>query len=203
MRNLLLLFCVVCLFSCSKEKFGPLNLTDGQIVELLVSDKFNSESDYLLKLPSKERAGAGLSNFTARKPGYIYKIKAKFVKEDEGLQDAPAYYFRFQSIISEEKYLGTESFIIPLIENPGFGSPTTRVEKIGDKYIYTSINVELTFANEDVKNKLEEIWQDAKKIKNAFPSNRLPKWRAIRATAKHDPAKFGSAYLIEKIEFLN
>jgi hypothetical protein len=59
MKNLLLLFIVSAFVSCKKsERYGPLNLKNGQEVELLVSHRYDADNDQLLKLPDNVDAGA-------------------------------------------------------------------------------------------------------------------------------------------------
>ena len=69
-------------------------------------------------------------------------------------------------------------------------------------FFYLSDKIQLTYKDDEVRKQLEEIWQHAQEIRSNWPNNQQLKWSAIRAIAKHDPAKFGSAYIIEKIEFL-
>ncbi|MBC7417771.1 MAG: hypothetical protein H7325_06425 [Pedobacter sp.] len=200
MRNAILLFCTICLLACSKEKgYGPLQLKNGQIVELLVSDKYGSDQDQLLMLPRKDAAQASLYNFIERKPGFIYKVRAKFVREEVPPQDGAEYYFEFQSIINQEKYMGNESFTIPLIVSYVPGGPSIQLNKINDKFFFRADKIQLTYTTDEVKEQLEEIWQNALET---HAKSTQPKWMQIKATVKHDPEKFGEAYLVERIEFL-
>ncbi|MGY3054884.1 hypothetical protein ACVWYG_003093 [Pedobacter sp. UYEF25] len=203
MKNVLLLCFAICLCSCSKEKFGPLNLKDGQVVELLVGDKYGSDQDELLILPARNAAEASLYSFTERRPGFTYKVKAKFVVAPKDLQDGPAYYFEFINVISKERYAGNESFTIPLIVSYVPGGPVIQLNKSDDNFFYLSDKIQLTYKDEEVRKQLEEIWQHAQEIRSNWPNNQQLKWRAVKATAKHDSAKFDSAYLVEKIEFQN
>lgn len=203
MKNIVLLFCAICIFSCSKEPvYGPQKLKNGQIVELFVGDRYGSDTDQLLRLPNKDEAQASLYSFTERKPGFTYKVKAKFVLAEEGLQDSPAYYFVFQSVVSQEKYTGNDSFTIQLIKSYIPGGPFIQLTKDGDKFFYVSDKIQLTFATDEVSKQLETIWQNADEIRKNPTISQNPKWKQVRATVKHDPNKFGEAYLVEKIEFL-
>lgn len=203
MKNVLLLFFAICFFSCSKDPvYGPQKLKNGQIVELLVNDKYDADADRLLILPSKDNAQAPLYNFSARKPGFTYKVKAKFVLAPEGLQDSPAYYFEYQNIISQEKYTGNESFNIQLVKSYAPGGPFIQLGKEGDKFFYIPNKIQLTFASAEISTQLETIWKNAEDMRNDPTFSQRPKWQQIKATVKHDPNKFGKAYLVEKIEFL-
>lgn len=203
MRYVVLLFCTICLFSCSKEKtYGPQKFKESQIVQLFVGDKYGSDQDQLLLLTNKSVAGASLHSFTERKPGFTYNVKAKFVLSPEGLQDGPEYYFEFLNVISQKKYTGEESFTIPLIVSYVPGGPVIKLNKKDDKFFYVSDKIELTYQNDEVRKQLEEIWQHVQEIRKDPSSNQQPKWKDIKVTVKHDPNKFSEAYLVEKIEFL-
>ena len=78
------------------------------------------------------------------------------------------------------------------------------LQKSGDHYDYVPEKIQLTWANETVKDQLEQIWQHAQEIRQSYQDTKviLPiKWKAIRATVTHDPNNFGKAYLVSEIVF--
>ncbi|MBC6111875.1 hypothetical protein ACFOG5_06705 [Pedobacter fastidiosus] len=201
MKNLIVLLLAICFISCKKEAgYGPLNLKDGQQVELLVDHRLGSDKDILLKLPENEQAGASLADFEQREPGYTYRIKAVFHYEKNPPADASSYYYEFLNVISKEQYKGSESFDIQLIVSYVPGGPVIRLNKQGNDY-YFSNKIQFTVANTTVGNQLEEIWKNAEDVRANWKTGQLPKWKAIKATVIHDPQQFGKAYLVQKIEF--
>lgn len=65
--------------------------------------------------------------------------------------------------------------------------------------------LELSYASQAVKDQLEEIWQNVVEMRTNWEENHqssLPKWKSIKATVTHDPANFGKAYLVQRIEFV-
>jgi hypothetical protein len=65
--------------------------------------------------------------------------------------------------------------------------------------------LELTYASQTVKDQLEKIWQNALEIRNNWKLNHQSgraKWKFIKATVTHDPANFGKAYLVQRIDFV-
>ena len=204
MKNLLLLFIVFAFVSCKKsERYGPLNLKNGQEVELLVSHRYGADNDQLLKLPGNVDAGASLSGFDQREPGYTYRVKARFNRDEVPLQDGPEYYFIFEKIISKEQYKGSESFTVQLITSYVPGGPVIRLSTTGNDCYQIPGKLLLTYANSTVQNELEEIWLNAQEIRANWQNGQQPKWKAIKATVVHDPQQFGKAYLVQQIQFIN
>ena len=197
-----LLFIAVALISCKKEKFGPLKLKDGQQVELLVDHRYGSDQEQLLKLPENIPAQTSLSGFNEREPGYTYRVKATFHNEKNPPQDGPSNYFTFEEVISKEQYKGNESFDVQLITAYVPGGPVIRLGKTGSEYYFIPDKLQLTYANDNVHNQLEEIWQNAQEIRANWPSTQSPKWKAIKVTVVHDQQKFGKAYLVNQIQFV-
>lgn len=204
MKQLSLIFIVLFLTACKKEEtYGPYKLKNGQEVELLIDHRYEADNAPILILPQSEAAGLSIHGFPERKPGYIYRVKAKFNKDPNPPQDASDSWFNLTKVISEEKYKGNESFEISLIKSYIPGGPFISLHKIGDKYQYIQDKLELTYANQTVKDQLEEIWQNAqgKQSKSTDNSLNRPKWKSIKATVTHDPNNFGKAYLVQRIEF--
>ena len=205
MKNmLLLLFTVFAFFSCKKsERYGPLNLKNGQEVELLVSHRYGADNDVLLKLPGNVDAGASLWGFDQREPGYNYRVKARFNRDEVPLQDGPEYYFVFEKILSKEQYKGNESFTVQLITSYVPGGPVIKLSKTGNEYYLIPGKLQLTYANSSIQNELEEIWLNVQEIRANSVKGQRPKWKAIKATVVHDPQKFGKAYMVQQIQFVN
>jgi len=205
MKNLLLLLVTVFTFaSCKKsERYGPLNLKNGEEVELLVSHRYGADNDQLVKLPGNVDAGASLWGFEEREPGYTYRVKARFNRDEVPAQDGPEYYFVFEKILSKEQYKGNEPFTVQLITNYVVGGPSIRLSKTGSDYYMIPNRLQLTYANSTIQNELEEIWINVQEIRANSPKGQGPKWKAIKATVTHDPQKFGKAYLVQQIQFMN
>ncbi|MEH3111994.1 hypothetical protein [Pedobacter terrae] len=205
MKNLLLLLITVFTFgSCKKsETYGPLNLKNGQEVELQVSHRYGADHDLLLKLPGNIDAGASLTGFDQREPGYTYRVKARFKRDEVPLQDGPEYYFIFEKILGKEQYKGNESFTVQLITSYVPGGPVIRLSKTGSDYYLIPGKLQLTYADSTIQNKLEEIWLNAQEIRANAPKGQDPKWKAIKATVVHDPQQFGKAYLVKQIQFID
>lgn len=205
MKHLYLLFAVLFFSACSKEElYGPFKLKNGQEVELLVSHRYESTSDALLIMPQNKEVGMSLHGFPERKPGYTYRVKAKLNVDPNPPQDASDRWFNLTKVISEERYSGNESFDILLIKSYIPGGPFLAMGKKEDQYIYIQDKLELTYANQTVKDQLEEIWQHRLDIYQKWKETKetpVLKWRSIKATVKHDPAKFGKAYQVQHIEF--
>ncbi|MEQ7801382.1 hypothetical protein ABDJ41_16435 [Pedobacter sp. ASV1-7] len=205
MKYLYLLFAMLFFSSCSKEEvYGPFKLKNGQEVELVVDHRYGSANDNLLILPQNEVIGLSLHGFPERKPGYTYRVKAKFNINLNPPQDASDRWFNFTKVISEERYIGDESFDILLIKSYIPGGPFIDMGKIDDQYIYIKDKLELTYASQTVKDQLEEIWQHSLEMRQKWEETKqtpTPKWRSIKATVKHDLTKFGKAYLVQHIEF--
>jgi hypothetical protein len=205
MKYLYVLLSVVFLSACKKDEvYGPYKLKNGQEVELLVSHRYAAINDPLMILPQNEPVALSIHGFEQRKPGYVYRVKAKFNVEANPPQDASDRWFNLTEVISEEKYQGNETFDIALIKSYIPGGPFISMRKIEGKYVYIQDKLELTYANETVKNQLEEIssfleeayknWEKSKEMTE-------PKWKSIKATVTHDPDKFGTAYLVQHMEF--
>ena len=204
MKKLLFLFLIFAFVSCKKsERYGPLNLKNGEEVELLVSHRYGADNDLLLKLPGNVDAGASLSGFDEREPGYSYRVKARFNRDEVPLQDGPEYYFVFEKILSKEQYKGNESFPVQLITSYVPGGPVIRLSKTATDYYMIPGKLQLTYANSTIQNELEEIWLNAQEIRANVLNGQRPKWKAIKATVVHDPQKFGKAYLVQQIQFVD
>ncbi|WP_443937618.1 hypothetical protein [Pedobacter sp. MW01-1-1] len=202
MKFSFLLLCTICLFSCSKDKLiGPDNLKNGQVVELLVDHKYNSTNDPLILLPKNEITYTALAGFSDRQPGYSYRVKARFHHEENPPQDGPSYWYDFLNIVSKEAYKGNTTFEIQLIYSYVVGGPTIQISKKDANYYFVPDKIQLTYTSDAIKNQLEEIWLHAKEIRESS-TIKQPKWTSIKATVTHDPQKFGSAYLVQNIQFL-
>lgn len=203
MKNLFFLLIIFALVSCKKQEvYGPMKLKNGQTVELLVSHRLDSDTDLLIKQPGNETTNTSLSGFDEREPGYNYRVKAKFVHDEDPPQDASSEYFIFEKIISKEQYKGNESFTIQLITNYVVGGPNIRLGKTGNDYYFIPDKLQLTFTDNTVQNELEEIWLNAQEVRANWKTGQLPKWKAIKATVVHDQKKFGKAYLVKQIQFI-
>lgn len=206
MRYLSLIFFVLFLSACSKEEvYGPFKLKNGQEVELLVDHRYASVNESLLILPQNKPAEMSLRGFDTRKPGYTYRVKARLNVEANPPQDGPDRWFNLISVISEEKYQGSEPFDILLIQSYVPGGPVITLSKTNGKYEYMQDKLELSYASQAVKDQLEEIWQNVVEMRTNWEENHqssLPKWKSIKATVIHDPANFGKAYLVQRIEFV-
>jgi len=204
MKKLLVLFITIALVACKKEPgYGPLNLKNGQEVELIVDHRMEADQDQLLKFPENIPAGASLGGFAEREPGYTYRIKARFHHENDPPQDGPSYYFEFEKVISKTAYKGDEPFEVQLIRSYIPGGPNIWLNKTGDNYYLLSDKLQLTYTNATVQNQLEEIWLNAQEIRSNPKIRQEPKWKGIKATVVHDPQKFGKAYLVQQIQFVN
>jgi len=203
MKYLSLLFFVLFLSSCSKEEvYGPFKLKNEQEVELLVDHRYAAVGETLLILPQNKPAELSLHGFSERKPGYVYRVKARFHIEENPLQDASDRWFNLTQVISEEKYQGNEPFEIMLIKSYIPGGPVITLQKTDGKYYYIQDKLELTYANQEVKEQLEEIWKNVLEIRDNWQKKQesYPKWKSIKATVTHDPNNFGKAYLVQRIE---
>jgi len=207
MKYLSLIFFVLFLSACSKEEvYGPFKLKNGQEVELLVDHRYASANESLLILPQNKPAETSLRGFDDRKPGYNYRVKARLNVNPDPPQDGPDRWFNFIRVISEEKYQGNEPFEIMLIKSYVPGGPGISLRKTNDRYQYIQDKLELTYASQEVKDQLEEIWQNALEIRDSWELNHHvsnPKWKSIKATVTHDPDNFGKAYLVQRIDFVN
>jgi len=205
MKYLSLIFFVLFLSACSKDEvYGPFKLKNGQEVELLVDHRYASVNESLLILPQNKPAEMSLRGFDARKPGYNYRVKARLNVNPNPPQDGPDRWFNFIGVISEEKYQGNEPFEIMLIKSYIPGGPVIILRKTNGKYEYIEDKLELTYASQALKDQLEEIWQNALEIGANWEVNHQqsnPKWKFIKATVSHDPANFGKAYLVQRIDF--
>lgn len=203
MKHLLLLFTAFTLLSCSKDELhGPNQLKNGQVVELLVNHNYGSTEDILLQLPNKVAAGAYLSGFEERQPGYSYRVKARFVFTENPPEDGSSYWFEFMDILNKDKYTGNDDFQIELIRSYVVGGPIIQLNKKGNDYFFQTEKLQLTPANETVKGQLEEIWQHAQAIREKQPGqDPTPKWKSIKANVVHDKQFFGKAYSVQNIHF--
>lgn len=208
MKHFYLFIVILAIGACSTENtYGPFKLKEGQEVELLVSHRYGAIDDTPLLLPQNQPPGFPLSPFD-REPGYNYKVKAKMVPYNGPaiMDGGPSDVLQYVKTISKEKYQGNESFMLDLIRNPGFGTPIIVLFKESGKYWFGfgSDKTQLTYNNSDIESKLEEIWQHFEEIKRGYQAGQTRvglKWKSIRATVTHDPADFGKAYRLSKIEF--
>ncbi|WP_374163775.1 hypothetical protein [Arcticibacter sp. MXS-1] len=208
MKYLPLLSLIVVLFAaCSKEDgYGPRNLKNGQELELLVDHRYGSINQTLLLLPEKQDAEMSLHSFSEREPGYTYKVKARMVVEKNPPQDGSAYYLEFLKVLSKERYEGNEPFDIALLQAPIPGGPTIVLRKEAERYYFLNDKIELTSSSAQVRDQLEEILQHADYLRQSWqkPGSQAElKWRTITATVTHDPEKFGKAYRVQSIKFVN
>ena len=204
MKYIYLLIAVTFLSACSKEELiGPLKLKNGEEVELVVSDRYGTTDDQVRLLRSNQPAEMSLLGFIEREPGYNYQVKAKVVKTDEPPQDGSAYWLEFISVLKKEKTNTNAPFTLALIQSFVPGGPIIRLRKEADKYHFED-RLMLTYANEEVRQQLEEVWTFNKSRYETWQNNKtVPpmRWKGIKATVTHDPELFGKAYLISKIEF--
>jgi hypothetical protein len=205
MKQLFFFFLLLSVLSCKKdEKYAPLDLKNGEVVELLVDHRYRAVNEQLLLLPQGRNAELSIDGFDERKPGYTYRVKAKFHFEKEPPMDASDRWFDFISVVKEEKYQATDSFEIALIQSPGFGGPMIVLQKTGNQYYYLNNQIQLTYTSQNVQNQLEEIWQNAVAVQQSYQSStpiRSLKWKTVKATVTHDPANFSKAYLVSGIQF--
>lgn len=205
MKQLSLLLLVLFLSACSKEKINdPTELKDGQEVELLVDHRFYAVEETLIQLPKNNPAKFSLDGFLNRKPGFSYRVKARFRHEKNPPQDVSDRWFDFIKVIGEQKYNGTESFNINLIKSFVSGEPTIHLVKTAEKFHYLNHQLQFNYANQTVKDQLEEIWKHAEEIRESGIKQQkmmIPKWKSILATVIHDPNNFGNAYLVQSIKF--
>lgn len=202
MKQLLFFVTMLCLVACKKENvYGPLKLRNGQEVELLVDHRYAADQEILLKLPERVDAGSSLTGFSQREPGFNYRIKARFIHDDNPPADGASDAFELISVINREKYMGTESFTVPLIVSYIPGGPFIRLNKTGNDYYLLQNKIQLTYTDPIVAAQLEEIWQQALYLRANWQTAVRPKWTAIKATVTHDPQKFGKAYLVQRLEF--
>lgn len=203
MKNVLSLLLILVLFSCKKEPmYGPFKLKNGQEVDLLVDHRYGSDTDLTYKLPEKASAESPLIGFNDREPGYTYTVRARFRYDENPPQDATSSVFEFIKVVDKVQYKGSEPFNIQLIWSLIPGGPFIRMNKQGSDYYYISDKLQLTYANTSVQSQLEEVWQNALEMRTNPQANRLPKWKAVKATVIHDSSKFGKAYLVQSIQFI-
>jgi hypothetical protein len=204
MKNLFILFIAFAFLSCKKEAvYGPLKLKNGQEVELIVDHRYGADQEQLLKFPENIPAEAYLGGFDQREPGYTYRVKARFKRDEVPLQDGPEYAFVFEKLISKVQYKGNESFTIQLITSYVPGGPVIILGKTGNEYHFIPEKIQLTFADNTIQNELEEIWLNAQEVRANWQKGQQPKWKAIKVTVTHDPQKFGKAYLVQQIQFVD
>ncbi|PRD48813.1 hypothetical protein [Sphingobacterium haloxyli] len=208
MKHIYLLFTVFIFSACSKEEgYGPFNLKEGQEVELLVSHRYGAIGDIPLLLPQNESPQLALSGFDDREAGYTYRVKAKMVayKGPQMMDGGPGHALQFMETISKEKYEGNETFELSLVRSIVPGPDVIWLQKDEGKYMYIlnmGVQIQLTYTDEQVGEKLEEIWQHNKEIRQGYAEgiyNNI-KWTSITATVTHDPEKFGKAYLVSHIK---
>lgn len=208
MKYMCLLFTLFFLSACSKEdKYGPFKLKDGQEVELSVSHRYGAVGDIPLLLPHNESPQLPLVGFDNREAGYTYRVKAKMVayKGPQMMDGGPEHSLHFIKTVSREKYEGNELFELSLVRSIVPGPDLIWLQKEEDSYLYllgTGAKIQLTYRDDGVGEKLEEIWQHSKAIRQDYADgvyDRI-KWSSIRMTVTHDPESFGKAYLVSHIE---
>lgn len=196
MKSIPVLLLLFIFFSCSKDKtYSDFNLKDGEIVTLLVDHKFGSRGNLVYRYPQLIPGEIHLFGFLDREPGYNYHIKAKMVVPNLPPQDGPSYHLEFLNVEKKEKYLGNETFEIPLILGIIPGGPFINMHKEEGKYLFSN-KVTLNFTAEDIGEKLEEIWQHKVEVDQV---QKTLKWKSITLTVNHDPSSFGQAYIVSKI----
>lgn len=204
MKYIYLLMAVTFLSACSKEELiGPSKLKNGQEVEVSVSDRYGTTDDPVLLLPSNKPAEMSLLGFMEREPGYHYRVKAKVIKPAEPPQDGSAYWLEFIQVLGKERTNTNAPFELALMQSFVPGGPIIRLRKEADKY-YFDDKLMLSYANEEVRQQLEEIWTFNKSLLESWQDTKtVPpmKWKAIKARVTHDPQLFGKAYLISEIQF--
>jgi len=131
-------------------------------------------------------------------------VKAKMVAEKVPPQDGSAYHLEYIETTGKQKYEGTESFDLELIQSYVPGGPMIVLLKEEGKYWFHS-NIQLTYNDVEIGSQLEEIWQHREEIQQNYKDKIYtePKWRSIRATVSHDSDNFGKAYMVSHIEFKN
>lgn len=208
MKYIYLLLTALILTSCSKEDtYGPFKLKDGQEVELLVSHRYGAIGDTPLLLPQNASPQLPLSPFDEREPGYSYRVKARIAayKGPQIMDDGPTNALQFIKVISKERYEGNETFELALIQQLSVMDWwKIMLHKKDGQYHFIPVGVTLTYANEQVQQQLEEIWQHNKELIENYQADGTPpeaKWSSITATVSHDPDHFGKAYLVSHIEF--
>ena len=203
MKYIYFIFAILFLAACSKEQtYGPWSIKNGQEVEVLVSHRYGAINDALLLLPQNKPAEMSLYHFTDREPGYSYRVKAKMIAEKVPPQDGPSYHLQYIKTFRQEKYEGSESFELELIQSYIPGGPVIVLQKEEGQYQFQS-NIQLTYDKVEIGNQLEVIWQHSEEIKQNAKNEIItePKWRSIRASVSHDPNNFGRAYKVSHIEF--
>lgn len=208
MKYIYLLLAAFIFTACSKEDtYGPWKLKDGQEVELLVSHRYGAIGDTPLLLPQNASPQLQLSSFEEREPGYNYRVKARMAayKGPQMMDDAPTSALNFIEVISKERYEGDESFELALVQQlSGLDWWRIMLHKQDDDYHFIPADIILTYANEQVREQLEEIWQHNEELMENYRTDGTPpeaKWRSIRATVSHDSDNFGKAYRVSHIEF--
>lgn len=209
MKHIYLLLSVFIFSACSKEEgYGSFNLKDGQEVELLISHRYGAVGDTPLLFPRNESPQLPFSGFDEREAGYTYRVKAKMAvyRGSQMMDGGSGHSLQFIKTISKEKYEDNEPFELSLVRSIVPGPDMIWLLKEADRYLYildTETQLQLTFHDEQVGEKLEEIWQHNKEIQQGYTDgiyNNI-KWKSIRATVTHDPENFGKAYLVSHIEF--
>ena len=198
----MLLLGAVSLLSCKKDNAdNPSGFKDGEEVELLVDHRFASENDVLLTLPKSTPTYLWLDGFQDREPGYNYRVKARFYREKEVIMDAPSYYFKFVKVISKTQTKETGSFKIQIIQSPIPSGPHIQLFMRDGNYYFKNGSVQVTAADDIVRNQLKEIYEHAEAIRANGPPTIKLKWTTIEATVIHDPLKFGKAYQVQSFKF--
>ncbi len=204
MKKIILLLIAVTLFSCKKEAtYGPLNLKNGQEIELLVDHRYYADQDVLLTVRGNDPVDAYLIGFEEREVGYNYKVKARFHYDENPPADGSPYRYEFVNVISKEQYKGSEPFSVQLIVSYVPGGPVIRLNKMNNDYYFIPEKIQFTYANTEVEKQLAEIWANALEMRDDSQTVHEPKWQTAKATVTHDPQHFGKAYLVQKIEFTN
>src|SRR5687768_3409905 len=118
MKHIYLLFAILILAACSKDRFDPSNPKNGQKVELLLDHYIDARDQRVLLLPRKESSHMSVSGFEERELGYTYKVKAKvYVSPEVVMDDGASSWFEFLEVISKEKYTVDQPFEINLVHS--------------------------------------------------------------------------------------
>lgn len=204
MKHIYLLFAVLILAACSKDKFDPSNPKNGQKVELVLDHYIDARDQRVLLLPQKESSHMSISGFEERELGYTYKVKAKvYVSPQVVMDDGANSWFEFLEVISKEKYTGDQPFEINLVHSIGFGSGgNLAIKKEDDQFKYG--RYDLRFINEKDKQHLDDLLLREKGIENAEQFKAHQEYlgkMALKAVVTHDPQNWGKGYLVRTLKF--
>lgn len=204
MKHIYLLFAVLILAACSKDKFDPSNPKNGQKVELLLDHYMDARDQRVLLLPQKESSHMSISGFEERELGYTYKVKAKvYVSPVVVMDDGANSWFEFLEVISKEKYTGDQPFEINLVHSIGFHSGgNLAVKNEAGQFKYGKYD--LRFVNAQDKQHLDELLLREKEVKSAEQFKAHQEYlrkMALKALVTHDPQNWGKGYLVHSLKF--